>query len=175
MRSHFTILGLHLDRDAFDSDLPVDMQIKPGQQVVNFNCLRLFAKSPQTDWSCWPCSRSVPLPTLLCKTEASIFVLLNQIILCFLLLGLLGCLGVHCFLLLLPFFHFKSFCIKPIDDHRHIFGVSVHRVVQINKFLLLNVQQSVALSINLYLEELRRFSLCKQLFCLLLLFFLSQG
>ena len=102
--------------------------------------------------------------TLHWNTEDKVFFLVNQIILCKLLLSFLACLGVPFFFLFLQFFLNLSTIIKPVNDIHHVFGVSVQRVVQVNKFLLLTVQQSGALSINLYLEEFRRFSLHWQLF-----------
>ena len=160
-----------------DSDLPVDIAIETwSASFVNFKWLLLAAISSQHDWSCRPCFLQFLLnldsfffrrlfPTFLLKTEACVFVLQNQIILCWVLLSFLGCLWVeYSLLLFLPFFKFFTFSllIKPIDDTHHVFGVSVLNVVQVNKILLLIVQLSVAVSINLYLKELRRFSLSWQ-------------
>jgi len=99
--------------------------------------------------------------TLFWITVIWIFFLVNQIILCWLLLSFLAWL---CFLLFLPFFLNLSLIVKPVEDLHHIFGLRVQSVMQVNKFLLLTAQQSGTLSINLYLEEFRSFSLRWQLF-----------
>ena len=114
---------------------------------------------PQPGWSCWPCSSSLPLRNNSAKHQPTF--------------GSRS-LFKHCSLVFLQFFQFEGLCEKPVDNTHHVFGVGVSHVVQINKFLLFIVQLSVGLSINLYLEELRRFAFRWQRLFLLLLFLLSQ-